>query len=142
LIYTLQMSESRSNTQSKIKTLEEQYNELNSDLKDAVKRVHDNEHSIVACLQTLMPLQNSYLTGIITNLQQQVSQMKREQQQFQQSIAPPPAQHMPPNTQEYENNIDVGNDMEMPPDNSTNTNNNMPSANVAPPRRRRRMSHG
>lgn len=67
---------------NKIKELETQYGTLNEGLKEAVARVHANEHSIVICLQTLMPLQHGYLTGIINNLQKQVTQLQLEQQQY------------------------------------------------------------
>ena len=128
----------QSTAHEKIKTLEEQYNELNSDLKDAVKRVHDNEHSIVICLQTLMPLQNSYLTGIINNLQQQVQQLRVQQTQYQQSMAPPPTQVMP--TQQTANhsiNMPTGQS-----DNNIQTNITTPQSNTnePPPRRRRNNS--
>lgn len=85
-------------SQEKIKKLEEQYTNLNAALKDAVKLVHSNEHNIVGCLQTLMPLQNSYLTGVITNLQNQVKQLQLHvtQQQNQPVALPPVANNIQP----------------------------------------------
>jgi hypothetical protein len=61
------MSDSQQTKQS-IKKLEEQYVELNSNLQHSKNKFNDDEHALLMCLNKLMPLQNSYLSGIIRDL--------------------------------------------------------------------------
>ena len=53
---------------------EKMYKELNIKLHKSQSHVIENERELLACLQKLMPLQNTYLKNIIADLQDQVKQ--------------------------------------------------------------------
>lgn len=55
--------------QNDIKKLEDEYNSLNKSLEESRQDVISKERSLLACLQKLMPIQNLYLTSIISSLQ-------------------------------------------------------------------------
>lgn len=59
--------------QKRIKELEDQYKELNSNLQISKIKVYEDEHALLGCLQQLMPVQNAYLSGIIQTLQKQLT---------------------------------------------------------------------
>jgi hypothetical protein len=63
-------------------TLENQITELETLYTKCVNNVHtanakvsEEERSLLICMQRLMPLQNSYLTGLIKKLQSQIQQL-------------------------------------------------------------------
>ena len=56
----------------KISDLEHQYKEIDARLTEGRKTVQEQESAMVICLQKLMPLQNSYLTSVISTLQKQL----------------------------------------------------------------------
>lgn len=60
--------------QEKIKDLELQYKELTSNLEVSKDALRVCEHNLLECLLKLMPLQNSYLGGIIASLQNQLKE--------------------------------------------------------------------
>lgn len=63
---------------SKIKELETQYKELGYNLQKSRSKVIEDERALLECIQSLMPLQNTYLNSIIQNLSDQIKKKDNE----------------------------------------------------------------
>jgi archaellum component FlaC len=62
--------------QEQIKELEESYKKLNNDLFISREKIITDERAVLACLQQLMPIQNTFLGNIIQSLQKEVNTLK------------------------------------------------------------------
>jgi hypothetical protein len=62
----------------KITDLENLYKECVSNLNIANNKVVDEERKLLHCMQKLMPLQNTYLTGLIKLLQTQIEVINKK----------------------------------------------------------------
>jgi hypothetical protein len=67
------------NVKKRIGKLEERYQECVDELNLSISNVSASEKKLLNCLQQLMPLQNSYLTGLIRVLQNQIEELKQPQ---------------------------------------------------------------
>jgi hypothetical protein len=63
--------------QDKIKDQEAQYNELTERLTKSKEVVIADERALLACLQQLMPMQNTYLTTVINAMQKKMDENKK-----------------------------------------------------------------
>lgn len=68
----------KSGSASELKELEEQSTKLSSNLDRSNEKVRVDESALLACLRQLMPLQNSYLGGIIGALQPQLKEQAKK----------------------------------------------------------------
>lgn len=63
--------------QEKIKEQEAQYSELTERLTKSKEAVIADERALLACLQQLMPMQNTYLTNVINAMQKKMDETKK-----------------------------------------------------------------
>lgn len=63
--------------QEKIKDQEAQYSELTERLTKSKESVIADERALLACLQQLMPMQNTYLTNVINAMQKKMDETKK-----------------------------------------------------------------
>ena len=63
--------------QEKIKDQEAQYSELTERLTKSKEAVIADERALLACLQQLMPMQNTYLTNVINAMQKKMDETKK-----------------------------------------------------------------
>ena len=68
----------KSGSASELKELEEQSTKLSSNLDRSNEKVRVDESALLSCLRQLIPLQNSYLGGIIGALQTQLKEQAKK----------------------------------------------------------------